>query len=731
MQVSGQTLMAAARGLSGANSNKLTGGAKGARTAPAGKWRRAFGVAASAIVVAGNAAAADLSEPSLPIPASPFSWTGWYAGAHLGSTSGISNWSASGEHGSFSLYNAYDPFYGSGSWFGGLQAGYNYEFPNRVVIGAEADFSATSWVNPAGHNIGNQSNFAVAGGGNYGSNVMDAGTVRARLGYAPGSWLYYATGGLAWTSDQFILNGPVPLLAQETHYNSRLGWAAGAGVEAPFIPHWTAKLEYLHTEFGSTPVFFSSIGQRFTSTLSEDQIRLGLNYHFGDTDDLSLKDQASALGGLGDRINIHGQYTGTWQGYPAFHSGYYANNGIKTWESGGSSREIMDATLFLGVRLWEGAEFWTTPEVDQGNGIGGTTGAATFTNGEAFKFGLTEPYARMQRYFIRQTIDLGGAAEAVPADLLQFAGTQTADRLVITAGRFSYADIFDTNKYAGNTKTQFFNWASDFNLATDFGNDAWIYTWGAATELYVDRYAFRFGYFDLTKIPTGGLSFPTLTTSYGNDNTFSNFNLDLELEERHEIFGQPGKIKLIGLLDRGRMGSFADAVAYGNANPSAAVPYDLGNVRDYRTKFAEGLNVEQAITSDLGFFSRASWGDPRYETFDGTDTNRTLSAGLSLAGRRWDRPADTVGVMFATSHISSAAVEYFQKGGVAALIGDGPFVTTPLPVYAPERVVEAYYNIALTPTMGVSFDYQWFENPSYSAERGPVNMFGTRFHWQF
>jgi hypothetical protein len=32
---------------------------------------------------------------------------------------------------------------------------------------------------------------------------------------------------------------------------------------------------------------------------------------------------------------------------------------------------------------------------------------------------------------------------------LQFRGTQPANRIVITAGKFSVVDIFDTNEYAG------------------------------------------------------------------------------------------------------------------------------------------------------------------------------------------------------------------------------------------------------------------------------------------
>lgn len=104
--------------------------------------------------------------------------------------------------------------------------------------------------------------------------------------------------------------------------------------------------------------------------------------------------------------------------------------------------------------------------------MGNTHGIAGYASGEAYKLGDAYPYGRLQRYFIRQTIDLGGESQKVDADLNQFAGSQTADRLVLTAGRFYITDIFDTNKYANNPKTDFLNWAL-INAGTfDYAGDA-------------------------------------------------------------------------------------------------------------------------------------------------------------------------------------------------------------------------------------------------------------------
>jgi high affinity Mn2+ porin len=114
--------------------------------------------------------------------------------------------------------------------------------------------------------------------------------------------------------------------------------------------------------------------------------------------------------------------------------------------------------------------------------LANTLGVAGFTSGEAYKIGQAYPYARLPRAFIRQTIDLGGATEKVEAGTAQFAGSQTANRLVLTIGKLSVVDIFDTNKYAHDPRTDFLNWAIVDTGTFDYAADAWGYTYGAAAE---------------------------------------------------------------------------------------------------------------------------------------------------------------------------------------------------------------------------------------------------------
>ena len=92
-----------------------------------------------------------------------------------------------------------DTFYETGSFFEELQLGHDYMLPNRFVIGAETDVSFPSSPNLAGISIGGTSTLSSPslGAETFSENVISFGSVRGRIGYAPGNWLLYATGGFA------------------------------------------------------------------------------------------------------------------------------------------------------------------------------------------------------------------------------------------------------------------------------------------------------------------------------------------------------------------------------------------------------------------------------------------------------------------------------------------------------------------------------------------------------
>jgi hypothetical protein len=135
---------------------------------------------------------------------SAFDWTGFYVGAHAGVSTASSVWSATQPGGapsltgSLNLFSPFDLFTEAGSHFGGFTAGYNYVLPSRIVLGGEADVSFASTLS-AGQSFASP----LIGAANYSDTVELFGTVRGRVGYDVNHWLLYATGGLAWTYDQF------------------------------------------------------------------------------------------------------------------------------------------------------------------------------------------------------------------------------------------------------------------------------------------------------------------------------------------------------------------------------------------------------------------------------------------------------------------------------------------------------------------------------------------------
>jgi high affinity Mn2+ porin len=407
---------------------------------------------------------------------------------------------------------------------------------------------------------------------------------------------------------------------------------------------------------------------------------------------------------------IHGQGTNVWLLQPAFRSAYQGPHSLR---SGANGRETVDVTLYAGFRPWSGAEIWINPEVDQGFGLSDTFGVAGYPSGEAFKVGKAEPYFLVQRGFLRQTINLDGETEKLDPDLNQLGGTQTADRLVFTIGKYSIIDIFDTNKYAHDPRNDFFNWSIIDQGAFDYAANSWGYTYGAALEWYQDWWTARAGVFDLSQEPN------SVALSHG----FAQGQFVAELEERHELWEQPGKLKFLYWLTRGRLGTYLDAISLGAATGQTPSTSD---VRRFRTKDGFGLNLEQRLAEDFGVFARASISQGTVEEVDFTEINQSVSGGLSLTGLRWGRPDDTVGLAGAINRISHQGKLYLAAGGLGGIIGDGQ-----LPNAGPEQILEAYYNIAIVKFAQFTADYQFINHPAYNRDRGPVSIFGVRLHLQF
>jgi high affinity Mn2+ porin len=408
--------------------------------------------------------------------------------------------------------------------------------------------------------------------------------------------------------------------------------------------------------------------------------------------------------------SIHAQSTGIVQGYSNFHSPY---QGPDSLSGAGQSRETVSATGFLGGRLpWQGGELYLDPEAIQGLGVGNTAGIAGFPNGEAQKAGRVIPEAYVARLFVRQTFGLGGAQETITPDQNQLGESVAISRVTVTAGKMQVTDLFDNNAYSHDSRTQFMNIALVDGGAYDYAANQKGYTYGEVTELNQKNWALRAGYFLVPKVAdSNDVDWQVGTRGAAN----------IELENRYNLFDQPGTLRLLGFANRANAGSFTDALT----DPGGASA-GIVDTRTDRTKYGFVLNLEQAVNDDLGLFSRTSWNDGQEENISYADIDASYSLGASLKGTTWDRPNDGVGIGGAINRLSNAEQKYLAAGGTGLIIGDGQLAHD-----ATEDILEAYYSYQIVEALSFSFDYQFVANPAYNADRGPVNLFAGRLHAAF
>ncbi|MDB5619718.1 carbohydrate porin [Tardiphaga sp.] len=656
--------------------------------------RTLAGLALGALTWNGAAVAADLRLKA-PRAQPAYDWSGFYLGGHFGYGGGTFGPGTN----ALPAQGVVLPPTPTGL-IGGYQIGYNWQLANRLVLGVEAD---ASFISPV-----DQAKLTPAA---FDTTLNYFATARGRIGYAFGALMPYATGGMAWGRSKLTLNdadGAAISSASRDH----LGWTAGAGVEFAVGGNWTAKVEYAYLDLMRQGYDLAGSGlPNVAVDPTIHTLKVGLNYRLGGTPPW-LPSQPIARASLPQSTdwNIHAQTTAIATGYPGFRSPYQGTNSLT---GGAQARETFTTTAFLGFRLWQGGEFYFNPELAQGFGFDGTLGLAGFPNGEAQKAGGTYPKIRPQRYFFRQTLGFGGEQEDVADAANQLAGKRDIDRITLTVGRFAVGDFFDNNSYAKDPRADFMNWAMWSSGAYDFPADLPGFTRGAVVELNRKDWALRAGLFQVPSAPNSDIL------------TFNTGGTVVEFEERHQIFDQPGKLRLGLFANRGNTANYRSALATLAADPTLDINQIVPGIRSDNLKYGFYLNGEQQIATDIGLFGRYSWNDGQNEILSFTDIDRSVSAGVSIKGSRWGRTNDTIGLGGAINGLSAAHRDFLAAGGNGLLIGDGRLT------YGTERILESYYAYAIDKNFTLTGDYQLIVNPAYNRDRGPVSVFSGRLHGEF
>jgi outer membrane immunogenic protein len=209
--------------------------------------------------------------PTPGASAGPWSWSGFYAGANYGGGAGRASQSdALFDRGQYDV----------GGSLAGATSGYNWQRGNLVYgLEADADYSRIEGAT-SGTNIPPCGAFSILG--DCSTQLRWLGTARGRVGITWDRLMAYATGGAA-VGLLKSSEGQAPGFLIGSGSVTRVGWTAGAGLEARIDQRWSAKLEYLYVDLGSGDIFtepfiFGTVSENVSFRTSI--VRGGLNYRF-------------------------------------------------------------------------------------------------------------------------------------------------------------------------------------------------------------------------------------------------------------------------------------------------------------------------------------------------------------------------------------------------------------------------------------------------------------------
>ena len=402
------------------------------------------------------------------------------------------------------------------------------------------------------------------------------------------------------------------------------------------------------------------------------------------------------------------QTTFIGQDLPPFYAAY---SGRMSLVSTGDRQLSQSYGVYTGACTVRGLAVYVDAEMIRGSGISHASGLAGVTNGDVLRQGSVDlgdgPY--IARAFARWTIPfVSTQRDTIIAGIDELPGTVSSRRLEITAGKLAATDIFDLNRYANSTRTQFLDWVLFNDGAWDYAADTRGYSNGIAVAWITPRWSVRAGSFQM----------PTFANGNQFDNDIANArgdNVELTINAPHDAV-----VRLLAYENHGRMGIYDDAIAIAEA--TGTIPDIAADDAPGRIKYGFGLNAEVPIADDgdTGLFGRLGWNDGRTESFVFTEVDRHASLGIQAAGRRWHRPDDVVGIAAVADGLSGPHRAYLAAGGYGFLLGDGALR------YGPETIGEAYYRAQFGPHFAISPDAMFIANPGYNRDRGPATVLTLR-----
>jgi outer membrane immunogenic protein len=289
--------------------------------------KRFLALAAVAVLQIAPSMAADF-RPQIDSKTPGSGWSGFYAGLNFGY--GVSRAPSTTHLRSITWDYSLEGDLSLGGYVGGAQAGYNWQFAPRWLVGLEADVQRSGQRVSSSYSDYDFNPFSTELRLDY------FGTIRGRLGWTPTSaTLTYLTGGFAWGGLEQGLSLPRSALAGSSRTN-KVGWTAGGGIETQLGGGWTARVEYLYLDLGGVASAVGAAVPRleFDAASVRSQIaRVGLNYGIGRRDDA-------------DRFSLAADPDFRWTGiYGGVNGGYAASRSpsLNGWSEPPAPAEVFNS----------------------------------------------------------------------------------------------------------------------------------------------------------------------------------------------------------------------------------------------------------------------------------------------------------------------------------------------------------------------------------------------------
>jgi hypothetical protein len=412
------------------------------------------------------------------------------------------------------------------------------------------------------------------------------------------------------------------------------------------------------------------------------------------------------------RYWISGQDNVIFQAHPSFDALYSGTNSFASQAENATSNI---ATLFLGYQITSATEVFVHVEAAAGGGLSDALGLAGFTDLDVVRNPTLGSTPYLARGMIRQIIPLSHELVEAERDPWHLSTRVPVRRIEFRFGKMGINDFFDANDVGTDSHSQFTNWTVDNNGAYDYAADTRGYTIAALAEYYDKGWSVHFAEALMPTVANGIDLEWNLRKARAE-----NIEFDLQTTLLHH----PTIVRLLSYVNHANMGVYRDAVS-NYLQGKTPTPEITDHPFQTTVKYGFGVNLQQEFGHNLRGFLRWGWNEGQHESFAYTEVNETIALGVDMAGDRWGRKLDKVGLAFVSNGISADHQAYLRYGGLGFVLGDGNLN------YGQETIVESYYNSHLWRGLFAGVLFQHVNNPGYNRDRGPVWVPGFRFHLEF